>query len=185
MSKNFRLARARRAVAEGGLIAYPTEAVYGLGCDPMNEDAVARLLAVKRRPLHKGLIVLAADLEQLLPFLAPLNAALERKLDQTWPGPVTWILPASPATPFWLTGNRPSLAVRVTNHPLAAELCAACGPLVSTSANVTGSAPARTALQARLRLGPSIDVVVPGTVGGLLQPTEIRDGLSGNIVRPS
>lgn len=170
-------------MAEGGLIAYPTEAVFGLGCDPLNEAAVARLLELKRRPLHKGLIVLAADLQQLQPFLAPLDSELQQKLDRTWPGPVTWILPASPATPFWLTGNRPAIAVRVTDHPLAAELCAACGPLVSTSANITGSAPARTALQARLRLGPAIDVVVPGAVGGQMRPTEIRDGRSGNILR--
>ncbi|MEX0732501.1 MAG: Sua5/YciO/YrdC/YwlC family protein [Aquisalimonadaceae bacterium] len=185
MSARFRLERARRAVTNGGLIAYPTEAVYGLGCDPLNRDAVARLLAVKRRPLRKGLIVLAADLDQLLPLLAPLDPQQIEKLEETWPGPVTWVLPANPATPFWLTGNRPDLAVRVTDHPLACELCAVCGPLVSTSANFSGHAPARTALQARLRLGTAVDVVVPGTVGGLARPTEIRDGRSGRVLRNS
>lgn len=185
MTARFRLERARRVVSSGGLIAYPTEAVYGLGCDPLNADAVSHLLALKRRPLEKGLIIIAADQAQLAPYIRPLDATVQARLDATWPGPVTWILPASDITPHWLTGNRPGLAVRVTAHPLASALCRLCGPLVSTSANLSGGIPARTALQARLRLGRSVDLVVPGPVGRLRRPTEIRDGRTGEILRSS
>ncbi len=179
-----RLASARRHITAGKLVAYPTEAVYGLGCDPFNSDAVFRLLAAKRRPVHKGLILIAADPEQLNPLLRPLDPDLRRRVHASWPGPVTWVLSAHPLTPWWLTGGRRTLAVRVTDHPLAAELCRACGPLVSTSANISGSRPARTALEARLRLGPAVDLVLPGAVGGLERPTEMRDGSSGRILRP-
>ncbi len=183
MAAPHRLHPARRVVAKGGLIAYPTEAVFGLGCNPYDASAVARLLAVKRRPVSKGLIVLASDFAQLEPLLAPLSDQLLDTVTATWPGPVTWLLPVHARTPLWLTGGHDTLAVRVTAHPPAAELCAACGPLVSTSANRSGGQPARTALAARLRLGTDVDLVVPGRVGDLARPTEIRDGRTGEVLR--
>jgi len=185
VTSSLRYVQARRCIQAGGLIAYPTEAVYGLGCDPCNPGAVDRLLALKQRPVSKGLILLAADRAQLTPFLAPLDDALEELLSQTWPGPVTWVLPAARTTPPWLTGRHATLAVRVTGHGPAAELCRVCGPLVSTSANRSGHPPARTALAARLRLGSGVDLVVVGATGGNPRPTEIRDGLSGRVLRAS
>ena len=172
-----------RCLRAGGIIAYPTEAVFGLGCDPGNETAVRRLLALKRRPLSKGLILIAASLAQLKPFLEPLDSAARTRLEAGWPGPLTWLLPARRA-PVWLRGRHDTLAVRVTAHPLAAELCRAWGgPLVSTSANVGGRPPARTLLALRRRLGGKVDYIVPGQVGGAVRPTEIRDLASGRIVR--
>jgi L-threonylcarbamoyladenylate synthase len=163
-------------VKSGGIIAYPTEAVYGLGCDPRNEAAVRRLLALKRRPAHKGLILIAADFAQLALFLQPLSPADQARLAATWPGPLTWLIPARPETPGWLRGRHATLAVRVTAHPLAAALCWACGhPLVSTSANLSGRPPARTALAVRRQLGRNLDYLLPGPTGGAAQPTEIRD----------
>lgn len=178
-----RLIRACRAVHHGGLIAYPTESVFGLGCDPYNAAAVARLLQLKRRPVAKGLIVLASRFEQLEPLLAPLPAEMEASILASWPGPVTWVLPVHAKTPLLLTGGRSTLAVRLTAHPLAAALCDTCGPLVSTSANRSGGRPARTALQARLRLGTDVDLVVAGAVGDSPNPTEIRDGCTGEVLR--
>lgn len=178
-----RLQRVAATIRRGGIIAYPTEAVWGLGCDPLNPDAVYRLLAIKRRPVDKGLILIAADQAQLAPFVLPPDPEIQRRLDDSWPGPVTWLLPTHPGTPHWLRGRHASLAVRVTAHPLAAQLCRAFGgPLVSTSANAAGRPPARTALQARLRC-PGIDLIVAGATGGQRRPSEIRDARSDAVLR--
>lgn len=180
----LRLRAVARAVRSGGLIAYPTEAVYGLGCDPRNEPAVRRLLALKRRSVHKGLILIAADFAQLAPFLRPLTPAELGRLHASWPGPHTWLVPARSGTPHWLRGRHDTLAVRVTAHPLAAALCRACGhPLVSTSANLSGRPPARSALATRRQLGRHLDALLPGQTGGAAQPTAIRNLRTGRIVR--
>lgn len=183
-TEGFRLRRAARLIASGGVVAYPTEAVYGLGCDPWNAEAVGRILEIKRRPEHKGLILIAADPGQLDPFVEPLSPTRMSEILATWPGPVTWLLPAKPETPSWLTGRHDTLAVRVTAHPLASALCRAAGSaLVSTSANRSGLAPARTALQVRLQLGGEVDYVLTGPCGGRDQPSVIRDGVTGAFVR--
>lgn len=179
-----RLRAAARAVRGGGLIAYPTEAVYGLGCDPRNAGAVRRLLTLKRRSADQGLILIAASLDQLAPFLQPLAPDDQLRLDATWPGPHTWLIPARSDTPRWLRGRHETLAVRVTAHLLAAALCQACGhPLVSTSANISGRPPARTALAVRRRLGFALDYVLPGATGGADAPTRIQDLRDGRLVR--
>jgi L-threonylcarbamoyladenylate synthase len=173
-----------RTIQAGGIVAYPTEAVYGLGCDPCNEPAVQRLLALKHRPMHKGLILIAADFAQLTPFLQPLSPADQTRLAATWPGPYTWLIPTRTDTPRWLRGQHDTLAVRVTAHPLAAALCRACGhALVSTSANFSGRPPARTALAVRRQLGRMIDTLLAGPTGGAVKPTEIRDLRSSQLVR--
>ncbi len=179
-----RLHAVARTVRTGGIVAYPTEAVYGLGCDPRNKRAVQRLLVLKRRSIRKGLILIAADFAQLAPFLQPLPAADQARLATTWPGPYTWLIPARPETPRWLRGEHDTLAVRVTAHPLAAALCRACGhALVSTSANFSGRPPARTALAVRRQLGQHLDALLPGPTGGAKKPTEIRDLKSGRQQR--
>lgn len=181
---NQRLRAVARKIQSGGIVAYPTEAVYGLGCDPRNEQAVRRLLALKRRSIHKGLILIAADFAQLAPFLQPLSRADQAQIAATWPGPYTWLIPARADTPRWLRGRHDTQAVRVTAHPLAAALCWACGhALVSTSANFSGRPPARTALAVRRQLGRNIDALLPGPTGSAMKPTEIRDLRSGHPVR--
>jgi L-threonylcarbamoyladenylate synthase len=180
----YKLRRAARWLAEGGVVAYPTEAVYGLGCDPWSEDAVRRVLAVKRRPERKGLILIAADFAQLNPLVGPLDAPRMADVLATWPGPVTWLLPARRCTPRWLTGSHATLAVRVTAHPLAAALCRAWGgALVSTSANLNRRPPARTALEVRQRLGRAVDFVLNGACAGRDRPSTIMDGLTGTVIR--
>lgn len=182
---DHRLVPALRCLHAGGVIAYPTEAVFGLGCDPLNAGAVARLLAIKGRSARKGLILITHHRHSLDDWLQPVPASLEEQLQASWPGPVTWVLPVRSWVPCWLTGGRDSLAVRVTAHPGAAALCRAFGgPLVSTSANRSGHPPARTALQVRCRLGGAVDVIVPGPTGGQNRPSEIRDGRSGQVLRP-
>jgi L-threonylcarbamoyladenylate synthase len=180
---SFKLREAARLLRNGGVIAYPTEAVYGIGCDPLNRDAVLRILQIKRRPIEKGVILIGSRIEQFLPFIKPPTPSIREQLDQTWPGPVTWLLPCRPETPVWLRGSHPTLAVRVTGHPLAAAICDAFGgPVVSTSANTSGRPPALTAIQARLRC-PGIDLYIAGPTGGRRQPSEIRDARTHAIVR--
>jgi L-threonylcarbamoyladenylate synthase len=180
----WHLHQAVRMLRAGGVIAYPTEAVYGLGCDPLQGAAVQRLLALKQRPADKGLILIASAWEQLQPFLLPLTSAQRQRLFRTWPGPHTWTLPCRPEVPYWLRGTHASLAVRITAHPVAAALCAAWGgALVSTSANRSGLPPARSALRVRQQFGDELDYLLPGALGGLARPTAIRDGISGKTLR--
>ena len=184
--RRWQLAQAARHVNAGGIIAYPTEAVYGLGCDPRDGAAVLRLLILKRRPLTKGLILIAASFADLQPYVATLPAKILSKVRSTWPGPVTWLLPARPEVPFWLKGSHTALAVRVSAHPLAAALCRACGGvLVSTSANISRRPPARTALAVRRCFGAEIDHVLSGALGKLDKPTPIIDARNGRVVRPA
>lgn len=180
---NLRVERAARIVVAGGVVAYPTEAVYGLGCDPFCHDAVARILAIKQRSWRKGLILIAAGVDQLEP-LVELPEDMRARILATWPGPVTWTLPACPGVPDWLTGGRPTLAVRVTAHPLAGALCRQVGAaLVSTSANRAARPPLTSPLRVRRLLGSSIDYVLAGPLGGLASPTTIRDGRTGRVLR--
>jgi len=180
----WRLRLAARAVRGGGVIAYPTEAVYGLGCDPLNPVAVLDLLALKGRSPAKGLILIAADYDHLRPYVDEVAAVAMAAVRASWPGPHTWLLPARPTTPVWLTGDHPTLAVRVTAHPLAAALCRLTGPLVSTSANPAGRQPARDALTVRRYFGADLDAMVCGAVDRSRGPSTIRDAASGRWLRP-
>ena len=181
---SHRLRLAARWVAAGGVVAYPTEAVYGIGCDPWNGAAVRRILEIKQRPESKGLILIAADFGQLEALVAPLAPPRMAEIRASWPGPNTWLLPARAGVPTWLTGRHDTLAVRVTDHPLAAALCRAAGSaLVSTSANRSGRPPARSALQVMLRLGPAADYLLAGDCGGRASCSRIRDGRTGAVLR--
>lgn len=170
---------------QGGVIAYPTEAVYGLGCDPFNETAVLRLLDIKQRPLEKGLILIAAEPSQLHAFISPSVFVQYPEVTASWPGPNTWLLPCKPDTPLWLRGIHDTLAVRVTDHPLAAALCRAFGkPLVSTSANPNGYDPARTAAEVKAMFNDGqLDMIVEGETGGLVTVSTIRDARTGKQIR--
>lgn len=179
------IARAARIVRGGGVIAYPTEAVFGLGCLPRDRRAVMRVLAIKRRSWRKGLILIGADLAHLERYVVLPPEPRRAEVLATWPGPHTWVLDARSDAPRWITGGSASVAVRVTAHPVAAELCRAVGEaLVSTSANVSRRPPHRRLLKLRRDLGAQVDYVLAGPLGGLASPTAIRDGRSGRVLRP-
>jgi L-threonylcarbamoyladenylate synthase len=176
--------RAARIVRGGGVIAYPTEAVFGLGCLPRDRGAVTRVLSIKRRSWRKGLILIGAELAQLERYVALPPEPRRSEVLKSWPGPHTWVLDARPGVPRWITGGRASVAVRVTAHPLARALCLAVGDaVVSTSANVSRRPPHRRLLRLRRDLGRQVDYVLAGPLGGFAAPTVIRDGRSGAIVR--
>lgn len=180
------LTEAVTALKRGGIVACPTEAVWGLGCDPLDEAAVMRLLALKQRPRDKGLILVAGDIAQFDDLLDWDALPTDRRetVFASWPGPHTWVVPATGRVPYWITGAHDGVAARVSAHPVVVALSAAFGgPLVSTSANRAGQPPVsvRDALDPGLL--SQVDVVVPGDTGGLPAPTPIRDARSGRTLR--
>lgn len=179
----FKIRLAVHALQQGKLIAYPTEAVYGLGCDPLNETAVTNLLKIKQRPVHKGLILIASDFTQLQPYIKPSSAMLQRIMP-SWPGPITWVIPAQDWVTTYLKGSHHSLAVRVSAHPLVQQLCANYGgAIISTSANISAQAPARSALAVRKNF-PSSDIfILQSATGQDNQPTAIYNALDGSCLR--
>lgn len=186
MLAEIELNRAIKALTEGQVIAYPTEAVFGVGCDPDNQQAIALLLQLKQRQKSKGLILIAADYQQLLPYVddSALSAEQRQRMLQSWPGPVTWVLPARPGLSDWLTGQFDTIAVRVSDHPLVQQLCRAYGkPLTSTSANLSGLPACRSAAEVRAQLGDQLPLVLDAATGGRLNPSEIRDIRTGHIFR--
>jgi L-threonylcarbamoyladenylate synthase len=171
-------------INNGGVVAYPTESVYGLGCDPASTVAVQRLLDLKARDPHKGLIVIAANQQQLSPWLAPLNNQCQQRLNNNWPGAVTFVVPAAAGVSPLITGNRDTIAVRVSANPIVQALCMACAhALISTSANISGE-PALTSVEAlRSRFGQALNGIVEGEPGGLDSATPIYDVRSGEQLR--
>ena len=184
MVASLALRQATRTLREGGVVAHPTEAVFGLACDPLNPVAVERLLALKGRPVDKGLILVAASFGQLERFVHVPDAAALARAEASWPGPVTWLFPVGDDTPYWLSGRHSTLAVRVTGHPLTRALCEAFGgPLVSTSANPAGRPAPRSALAVRRYFGGRLDRILNAPLGGAERPSEIRDLMSGRVLR--
>lgn len=179
------LQKAVATLHAGGVIAYPTEAVWGLGCDPFNALAVDRILRLKQRPMEKGLIVVAANMQQLAPVLEGLSAAEKAVLAESWPGPTTWLLPdPHQCFPVWIRGSFATVAVRVSAHPLVNKLCLAYGgPIVSTSANPAALPPARSRLRVLRWFGRNLDYVLAGPLGGRPTPSTIRDLRSGQVFR--
>lgn len=180
------LAEVVAALRAGGVIAYPTEGVWGLGCDPNDEAAVLRLLALKQREVDKGLILIAASEVQLAPFIAmeTLTEAQQQAVRASWPGPTSWIVPAAPQAPRWITGRHDGIAVRVSAHPTVIALCQAFGgALVSTSANRAGMPAPRSREELDPQLLAGVDAVSVGETGGRLQPSTIRDARSGQVLR--
>lgn len=176
--------RAAAAIHAGLVVAYPTEGVFGLGCNPHDENAVQRLLSLKKRQADKGLILIACSRDQLTPFVAPVAADIELKLKSTWPGPVTWVLPCSATAPSILTGARATIATRVTSHSAAVALCKACASaLVSTSANLSGEQACTTSSCVADSFGNELAYILDLPVGKLVGPTPIFDGISGEQLR--
>lgn len=174
--------RAARILRAGGIVACPTEGVFGFGCLPDSMEGAARILNIKQRDPAMGLLLIAADAGQLTPWadIDPARAKLESTLEH----PVTWVVPASDSVPFWIRGAHSGVAVRITAHPVAAALCEATGSaLISTSANESGQAPARSPFVLRRRFRDLVDYIVPGECGPAVGPSEIRDLQTGRRIR--
>lgn len=183
MHSTWQLQQAAQKIKHGGVIAYPTEAVWGLGCDPWNEAAVMRVLALKQRRVSKGLILVAADIAQFAELLEGLSAESMQLLHNSWPGPNTWLVPHHNLLPKWITGQHDSVALRVSAHPLVQQLCRLTGPLVSTSANPAGHPAANSRLRVEQYFHQQLDGVLNAALGEQTQPSCIRDLLSGQVIR--
>jgi L-threonylcarbamoyladenylate synthase len=184
MTQPASLAAAVTALHAGGVIAYPTEGVWGLGCDPDNDQALTRLLRLKQRDPAKGLILVAASIAQFAPWLEGLPLELHAPLVASWPGPYTWLVPDNGRSNVLVRGGHARVALRVSDHPGVVALCEAFGgPLVSTSANRAGEPPAMSADQVRASFGECLDAVVEGPLGGLERPSIIRDLVTGRVLR--
>jgi L-threonylcarbamoyladenylate synthase len=184
MSGELQYRHAAKILEAGGVIAYPTEGVYGLGCLPDDPEAVARLLDIKGRKVTAGFILIAPHEALLGEWIAPTATEYER-LQSRWEYPVTWIVTAARATPEYLTGGRNTVAVRISDHPVVAGLCYAVGSaLISTSANRSGRPAARHLLGVRKQLGRALDLVVPGALGRHEGPSEIRMAQDNRVIRP-
>lgn len=181
----FRLRRAADVLLAGGVVCHPTEAVWGLACLPGDAAAVARICELKQRDPAKGLLIVADSVARIAPLLSSLPEERKQALLQSWPGPVSWVIPDREFVPEWVRGRFDSVAVRVSDHPLTGALCRAIGScLVSTSANPAGLEPARSQSQAQRYFATAVDYYLPGRLGGRLQPSCIRDALTGDILRP-
>lgn len=185
MLNAWQIRRAVDYIQQGGVIAYPTEAVWGLGCDPYDEAAVRKLLALKKRPVEKGLILVASEVDQVEPLLQNLSSEQRQRVIDSWPGPNTWLLPDPEGLiPEWIKGDHSSVAVRVSDHPLVCALCDRFGGLlVSTSANPAACEPALTKTKVNAYFGQRLDFVLAGELGGRKSPSVIRDAVSLDTLR--
>jgi len=183
MATSQHISKAARILFEGGVIAYPTEGVFGLGCIPDDAIAVTRILNIKERDPDMGLVLIVSDHAQLGDWInLPEDACLESSAER----PVTWIVPATAEAPYWIRGRHENIAVRQTTHPVARALCEATdSALVSTSANISGRPPARNIYLLRRQFGTLVDYIVPGVLGRAGGASEIRDLLTGKVVRPA
>jgi L-threonylcarbamoyladenylate synthase len=176
----------REKFYRGALLAYPTEAVFGIGCDPNNHDAVSSICNLKGRSVENGVIVIASSFEQIVNYLdlSKISSRILSNVRATWPGHNTWLLPANETVPEWIRGRHEKIAIRVTAHIPAADLCEIVnGPIVSTSANPHGLPPAKSVDKIAKYFASKIDICVNAPTGQQLCPSRIYDALTGEVVR--
>ncbi len=182
MPSNFQLRYTNHIIQHDGVIAYPTESVYGLGCNPLSEQAVGRILQLKHRPASKGLIMIGASLDHLSPYIYLTEEQRQTILKQAQP--MTWLVNKSSLTPDWVSGVHPKVAIRITQHPVAQLLCHTFGgAMISTSANPAGARPANSLLQVRQYFPDQLDAYISGKTGPLKQATPITDIETGKQFR--
>ena len=186
MSQQLSVIQAVAAMQAGQVVAYPTEAVWGLGCDPFNQAAVAEILRLKQRSVDKGVILIAASIAQVEPYLVGLTAEQYQRVVDSWSddhGANTWLVPLTTKIPAWISGVHDRVAIRVSRHPTVQALCLAYGgAIVSTSANPATENAARTAAEVVAYFADQVPCVV-GEVGQLARPSVIRDVITGQVVR--
>lgn len=172
------------ALQQGQVIAYPTEAMYGLGCDPFCESALQRIITLKERPSAKGLIIVTDQWERVHTLTQPLTNEQYNVIFDSWPGHTTWLFPASDQAPSLIIGDHSTIAIRISAHPLVQDLCAAYGgPIVSTSANKHQQAPCLNASEVSATFGTDIDCIIDGPIGQAVSASRILHAQDGKQIR--
>jgi L-threonylcarbamoyladenylate synthase len=173
-----------KAINNGDVIVYPTESVYGLGCDPFNYLAVKKLLELKQRPVEKGLILIASHIQQILPMIKPISSSDLANALKTWPGHHTWVFPKSDLVPDWVSGSHQSIAVRVSKHPIVKKLCDQLNScLISTSANLSNQEVLTSINELKNTFGDKISAYIDAPLGQESLPSQIRDAHTLKIYR--
>ena len=168
----------------GGVIAYPTEAVWGLGCDPFNEGAVIRILQLKSRPIEKGLILVAGDESHLAPWTKTLDKEAKQRLIRPTGIATSWVVPDQGIAPLWVRGQHLSVAIRLSQHLPVQALCLAFGgTIVSTSANPAELDPAMSATAVDNYFGKGIDAIYDAPLGDSLRPSQVKDLVYDTLFR--
>ncbi|QIQ42054.1 MAG: L-threonylcarbamoyladenylate synthase type 1 TsaC [Buchnera aphidicola (Microlophium carnosum)] len=170
---------------DDNVIAYPTESMFGLGCDPTSKKAVKKLLNLKKRSVEKGFILVAADFNQLKMYINEKNLTNKQKnkIFFHWPGPFTFLLPAKSDVPYWLTGKFNTVAVRVSAHFEIIKLCNAFGgALISTSANISNMTPCFTPEDVFKFFGKDFPLL-NGKIGDEKNPSKIINIINGKLIR--
>lgn len=176
--------KASEVLQGGGIIAYPTEYCFGLGCDPRDSSAVERLLKIKQRKAEQGLILIAGDLSQVTQYAELESVPNIEQIAQTWPGPNTWLLPAKDHVPDHVRGKHTQIAMRIPDHEFCLLLLAQFNhPIVSTSANRSGQKEHLTASSLDIDMGVECDYIVNLPVGGQKRASSIRDSMTGKLLR--
>ncbi|AMA65044.1 Threonylcarbamoyl-AMP synthase [Candidatus Arsenophonus lipoptenae] len=183
--KKFSFYSVITALHEGQIIAYPTEAVFGLGCDPDNRQAIQKLFSLKQRSWKKGLILIACDYKQLMPYIDinKLTSFQKSIIFSNEMEFITWVVPAKKNIPEWLTGKFNSIAIRITQFDLVKKICCLYGkPLISTSANINGLEPCKTKEEVMTIFSNQV-FIVDGFVGRFNNPSKIIDIKTGYLYR--
>ena len=175
IEKDFTDSQLQLYLNQGFVIAYPTEGVWGLGCNPMDEDAVNRLCKLKERNIDEGLILVSSNQDHLAKFLFGLEYKLIKKAYSKWPGPHTWVIPANPEVPKWIKGKHETVALRWSDHSTIARITSAFGgPICSTSANIRGQKAAKTKQEVKDIFGEKV-YFVDGDLGDSQGATSMQN----------
>ena len=187
--QNVNLEQAIHILKQGDVLAYPTEAVWGLGCDPRQEDAFRKILKLKQRPIEKGVILLSESIDRVEPLLADLDTTIRDQVIASWEKSShnqrahTWLLPINSEIPAWIYGDHDRVAIRVTNHSLCQQLCRSLDDfVVSTSANPAGLSPAMNALEVQKYFSDAV-AILSGELGDSPEPSRIVDAVTGQVIR--
>lgn len=182
MASDFSIRHAAHIINHGGIIAYPTETVYGLGCDIYNPDAIEKINIIKQRPLNKQFIILVGEIAQIR-SLIEINDK-EKSIIENTTEPTSWVIKASPLAPEWLTDDRNMLTIRISQNSLVKKLCHILGHgIISTSANISGKKPARTSLDLHNAFHDKVDKILVSNQKTFNKPSKIIRLCDNYVIR--
>lgn len=182
MASDFSIRHAAHIISHGGIIAYPTETVYGLGCDIFDPEAVEQINLIKQRPRNKQFILLAGNIDQIKPLIKISDK--EENIINSTKEPTSWVIDASPLAPKWLTDNNNTLTIRISTSHLVKKLCHILGhAIISTSANISGKKPARTSLDLHMAFHNKVHKILVSSHELSGKPSKIIQLCNNHVIR--